>query len=617
MKISKILFVLFIALACFSSCKKETLNTEIKNQPTVPEINVGTTNIQATIDGFISDRNGEIIADATVRILNASTQTNELGYFEITGLVNEESAVITVEKPGYFNQYKTITPTKSATNRTRIQLTEKSVSETITSSQGGLVTIDQGSSVQFQPNSFIDQQGNTYTGNVQVYSFFIDPTDENIDQYMPGNLTAINAENEEAVLQSFGMVKVLLEGDSGQRLNINKAATLNIAVPFDLQANAPAELPLWYFDENTGLWIEEGNATLQNGMYIGDVEHFTFWNCDVPSEAAQITGQTFDSKGISILKVRVTDLSTGASFTDWTNTEGGFNITVPKNVSLLLEVFDVCGTEVLLSTNIGPFTDDQNDLGTFNLSSSTSFSLVTGTLVDCDQTPISNGSIIFNIPTSSFYQQTTTDAQGSFSALVPTCDLTEIEFYGIDPNSDLVSSVQTLSVSPNIDAGVFSTCVSTSASLGTVEINLNGVATPVTFNNCKVDTLYGPLYDYTAYWFTFYEDLGNGDTVTYVISITDNNNDINNPDWNMSPSLFTMTVSQPDNIDSLTYDEYEKVIFLSSSTITVDQSASAPGELLKVTISNCLVGVKEYVTTGPDLYKSYTNSSITLTGVIQ
>ena len=131
------------------------MTIEIEVNPPVPE-----TNVETTLDGFITDRDGTPIIEATVKILNNITTTNELGFFEITGLVNSDFAVIEVEKSGYFKQYETLKPTKTAINRTRIQLTERNSSGTLSASTGGTITIQQGSSVEFQPNSFIDENGN-------------------------------------------------------------------------------------------------------------------------------------------------------------------------------------------------------------------------------------------------------------------------------------------------------------------------------------------------------------------------------------------------------------------------------------------------------------------------
>lgn len=603
MNTKNLIFLFSLILISLASCRKDTFTTEMTTVPNEPEIN-----IESTLNGFITDRNGDPILEAQVSILNAFTETDEFGFFEITGLVNEKLAVIKVQKDGYFDQFETLVPSKNNTTRTRIQLTEKGSPETINSNNGGEISVGQNSSVQFQANSFIDEQGNAYNGNVNVYSFYIDPTHTDVDQIMPGNMMARNTNNELQVLESYGMVNVLLEGDGGQKLNINKTATLTTEVPNSILNTAPGEIPLWYFDEEKGIWKEEGKASLQNGKYIGEVEHFTFWNCDVPGEFTQIIGQIFDNKGVAILKVRITDQSTGATFSSWTNETGGFEGFVPQNVNLLLEILDICGTTVLFSQNIGPFTSDVENLGEFNISSSTNFSLVTGILVDCNQDPIENGKVFFHIPTHSFYQHTTTNAAGEFSALIPTCDLSEIELSGVDPNTGLVSATQSLQVSPNIDAGNVLVCTSVDPSIGTVVITIDGL-TPKVFDNCTV-SIQG-----NGYVFTYYEDLGGTDSIYYFFNIVDANGDINNPIWQTNSSFFGF--SPPANAStSMTFTGYTNVKTSSSTVVTVNQPATDIGEILDISMENVSVNVKEYDANGPDPWTTYPGSSISLTAVV-
>jgi ABC-type sulfate transport system permease subunit len=102
---------------------------------------------------------------------------------------------------------------------------------------------------------------------------------------MPGNLTGITINNEQKILQTYGMIAVEMEGSSGEALNIagSKQATISFPIPSAMLANAPATIPLWHFDETIGVWKEEGTATKQGNAYVGVVTHFSFWNCDVPA----------------------------------------------------------------------------------------------------------------------------------------------------------------------------------------------------------------------------------------------------------------------------------------------------------------------------------------------
>jgi hypothetical protein len=52
-------------------------------------------------------------------------------------------------------------------------------------------------------------------------------------------------------------------------------------------------VPLWWYDTKKGVWIEEGSATVMDGVASGEVAHFTVWNFDMK----------FDNPGCIQLKV--------------------------------------------------------------------------------------------------------------------------------------------------------------------------------------------------------------------------------------------------------------------------------------------------------------------------
>jgi len=63
----------------------------------------------------------------------------------------------------------------------------------------------------------------------------------------------------------------------------DKKATITMPLSGLLSAAPPTSIPLWYFNESNGLWKQDGTATKTGNTYVGEVSHFSWWNCDLPN----------------------------------------------------------------------------------------------------------------------------------------------------------------------------------------------------------------------------------------------------------------------------------------------------------------------------------------------
>ncbi len=98
-----------------------------------------------------------------------------------------------------------------------------------------------------------------------------------------------NGFSSEAPLESFGMVEVrITDTTTGESIHeLLAPATLTQRLPEVYQGKYQSgdRIPLWYFDESSGLWTEEGMgevfASADDGLYFkGEVMHFSWWNAD-------------------------------------------------------------------------------------------------------------------------------------------------------------------------------------------------------------------------------------------------------------------------------------------------------------------------------------------------
>jgi hypothetical protein len=387
-----LLLVSLTALIITFSCQKSN-NGEPNNPDDKPVVIV-----TAGISGRVVDDNNLPVNGAVVKAGTASVTTDINGNFKISDVsLNKNAGFIKVEKDGFFPGSRTIVVNEGATNNVSIQLIKKTVSGTVSSSTGGKVTVASGGSINFLGNSFINTGNNAaYTGTVSVSAFFINPAASNFREIMPGTLRGINASNQETGLQSFGMMAVELTGAGGEKLQLGagKTATLTFPVPAALQASAPATIPLWSFNDTTGLWKEEGTATLQGTNYVGTVSHFSFWNCDYPYALVDFkavikdqNGNPFNLAHVTLKTINDTLSTFGTGVTDINGLVSG---KIPSGKTLQLKIYNKCNT-LLYNQNIGPFTTTAN-LGTITLNNAGSAQLtISGTVMNCYNTAVTNG----------------------------------------------------------------------------------------------------------------------------------------------------------------------------------------------------------------------------------
>jgi len=133
-------------------------------------------------------------------------------------------------------------------------------------------------SVGFQANSFVSTNGAPYTGPVSVETFQYDLTRPNP---IPGDFGA-TYQGKQVRLGTFGAFHLQPRDAQGQPLAMapGKHASVSLPIQPGQRAVAPATIPLFRYDEDTGQWIEDGTLTRSGDNYVGVVTHFSVFNAD-------------------------------------------------------------------------------------------------------------------------------------------------------------------------------------------------------------------------------------------------------------------------------------------------------------------------------------------------
>jgi TonB family protein len=294
----------------------------------------------AVISGKVKDREGNPLSGVLVSSGELTVQSNEEGFFTLNRLktVNSRS-VINFEKEGYFQAIRSI----ELSDEEYIELMMQPYGNSEFSLQSSFnLTKEQTFSIgkmkiHLPAGALVDSLGNVYTNTAYANLLYLDPTTKYFSSMMPGgDLAAVRTNGEESILLSYGMVKVELKDVNGNKLQLQKGKTAiaEFPVPAAMEQTAPDTIPLWFFNEETGVWEEEGFAPRQGELFVGELPHFSWWNVDYPYLRQEINGNVTDCNGEPVACVKVTTDQTYS----YTNSKGRYRVYVPREMTSTLTI---------------------------------------------------------------------------------------------------------------------------------------------------------------------------------------------------------------------------------------------------------------------------------------
>ncbi len=281
----------------------------------------------------LSASDGSPLAGVRVSAAGQSAISAADGRFSLAKVAVGAAVMLRFEAPQHADSYQSVEVRADRSSLVQAHLVPAGAEQALAIAQGGMVSLPGSvAAVSLPANSLVlDGSSTAASGEVRVRITAIDPAQQPAS--MPGNYRISGG----GLMESFGAIKVDLRDAAGQRLNLKAGSSATIRIPVATRSpDLPASIPLFYLDEKTGLWVQQGNANLagpaQSPYYEGTVSHFTFWNADKVQDSIFVHGCLVDEQGrpLSHLPVSSTGLDYSGMDQVLSDGQGKFKVAIRK-----------------------------------------------------------------------------------------------------------------------------------------------------------------------------------------------------------------------------------------------------------------------------------------------
>lgn len=416
-----IVFTLLVLLTV-TACKD-------KDKPTIPGVDQF-----GILTGIVYSDAKVGLADATVSVGNKSTTTDQYGNFILSGLSPAANALVNFAKVGYIGNQKTAKIEAGKTTFVHNAMLTAGISTNFSSDTETVIQENWMSEVAIPANAFKKPDGSAFTGVVRAEVRYFDPTQESSLDAFPGTFMGTQTNGTEVMFESYGFISANFYDANDPATNLQlaegKTAEIKGYIPWSLQANAPATIPMWYYDDTTGKWMEEGVATKVGDYYVGEVGHFSYWNFDHPivvDDQSTLTGKVKYSDNTPVVGAQV--VAQGVNYAGYTrvysDAQGNYSISVKASAQAKVRAFSgslYSNYSAVITTPAGGGSLSVSDL----IITEQNFTIM-GRLVDSSNAPIANASgqcFQVNPPADimEFSAWINTDADGYFSVVTSNPD---------------------------------------------------------------------------------------------------------------------------------------------------------------------------------------------------
>jgi hypothetical protein len=338
-------------------------------------VHLSTTPNRIDFSGHVLANDATSVPNATVTINGVTKLTDGNGNFQIILPKEEPRYVVTIQKSGYQMLSRALyAPATQATFKLyRAQDFTVNPTGTITVTERPTEPLKTGTEIVIPANSLA--AGATGSGAVATGPLHLRVKSYNLrdaENQLPGDYGGIDKSNQGVRLETYGAADIVVEDGAGNPFNLAPGKEAIVRVPIDpaMLANAPPTIPVWHYDSNRGLWIEDGAAIKIAGLYETKVKHFSPVNMDLTNGNGACTRIHVDLGIMPVpFRIRMTPLT--GNFTVDANHQNqiisnDLNVVVrePPGIQVRFDMVDSNGNIISAASQtvmIGPPSPSGND----------------------------------------------------------------------------------------------------------------------------------------------------------------------------------------------------------------------------------------------------------------
>jgi hypothetical protein len=308
---------------------------------------LGETGGGAPVGGRVTDIEGTGINGVDVACGESTASSGDDGEFTLEMEPGMDQVVV-FSRAGYVTCSRRVSVVEESPPYISVTMMMEADPLQLDAGAGGTVTGERGASIAAPAGAFVDPEGNTAAGEVDVYLTPYDPAISEEAWSYPGDLVGLTLDGEMIPLETFGVLDVTVR-QGGEELQIREGETVDIAVPAPSWPEKAATAPVWIYDAQRGLWIESehGEATYDSATdtYSASVGHLSPCNIDRALNPSCIRGTVWDAYNRPVSGALVTagpslfgNNPNGTLSRMYTQMDGSFCMTVEADSDVLVTV---------------------------------------------------------------------------------------------------------------------------------------------------------------------------------------------------------------------------------------------------------------------------------------